>query len=215
MHFIWVSMYLAGKFNASFWRRENRIKRSSESRKGRRAKEYLHFPVIFFKKPWVLARQLPKKVIRTTAFFQNEARFKTLRLKRSFICTSTKSMENRRNKSHYCGCRKNWILRKRISRDWYSNRWLVVSILLFIPFLQNIGNFYNRWSGSYKEKITRAKSWMALALLKFSLFWNRSRQPVSYSVLLCSIGITSYSSAFCHKVRGNLTRKWPPHNVIF
>ena len=32
MHFTWVSMYLAREFNASFWRRENRIKWSSESR---------------------------------------------------------------------------------------------------------------------------------------------------------------------------------------
>ena len=32
MHFTWVLMYLARGFNASLWRRENRIKWSSESR---------------------------------------------------------------------------------------------------------------------------------------------------------------------------------------
>ena len=202
MHFIWVSMYLAGKFNASFWRRENRIKRSSESRKGRRAKEYLHFPVIFFKKPWVLARQLPKKVIRTTAFFQNEARFKTLRLKRSFICTSTNSMENRKNKSHYCGCRKNWILRKRISRDWYSNRWLVVSILLFIPFLQNIGNFYNRWSGliqgkNYtRKKLNGSSSSQIFTILKpimsASFLFSPSMFYWNHVILLCVLPQSSW-----------------------
>ena len=202
MHFIWVSMYLAGKFNASFWRRESRIKRSSESRKGRRAKEYLHFPVIFFKKPWVLARQLTKKVIRTTAFFQNEARFKTLRLKRSFICTSTKSVENRKNKSHYCGCRKNWILRKRISRDWYSNRWLVVSILLFIPFRQNIGNFYNRWSGliqgkNYtRKKLNGSSSSQIFTILKpitsASFLFSPSMFYWNHVILLCVLPQSSW-----------------------